>query len=181
MEEGVSLMEKAQKVLDALNAYKNKMIDASQLRRAINQRFSSELRALRAEKDRVDSFESEELPRSMNNMFYYSLRTGNATAYGAKHLFLSDQISAAHLHRNRHYQWVLAEAYEGFEDFWSLSMLPSDLLILTSGCPQSSSLLGMSILILKIMNGMLSKLNIRKISRVVYWSALGARSRSFEI
>jgi hypothetical protein len=29
-------MEKAQKVLDALNAYKNKMIDASQLRRAIN-------------------------------------------------------------------------------------------------------------------------------------------------
>lgn len=117
MEEGVSLMEKAQKVLDALNAYKNKMIDASQLRRAINQRFSSELRALRAEKDRVDSFESEELPRSMNNMFYYSLRTGNATAYGAKHLFLSDQISAAHLHRNRHYQWVLAEAYEGFEDF----------------------------------------------------------------
>lgn len=110
-------MEKAQKVLDALNAYKNKMIEVSQLRRAINQRFNSELRTLRDEKDRVEKLEGEELPRSMNNMFYYSLRTGNATAYGAKHLFLDDQISAAHLHRNRHYQWVLAEAYEGFEDF----------------------------------------------------------------
>lgn len=108
---------KVQAVLDVLSSFKEKMVEASHLRSAIAERFDSELRALKSEKERGCKLESEGIPRSINNMIYHDLKTGNATIYGARHSFLDDQIAAAHLHKNRHYQWVLVEAYEAFEDF----------------------------------------------------------------
>lgn len=108
---------KSQKILDALEALRSSLALASSLRGAINGRFDSELRALQAEKSREREPDAEPIPRSIQNMFYYDLRTGIATLYGAKHFFLDDQIRLAQIHKNRHYQWVLAEAYEAFEDF----------------------------------------------------------------
>lgn len=109
--------EKAQKILDALDALKNRMTEASALRSAISSRFDSELRKLKEEKEREKELGMEDIPRSVHHMIYHDLRTGHAKTYGAKRLFLDDQIRSAHIHKNRHYQWVLAEAYEGFEDF----------------------------------------------------------------
>jgi hypothetical protein len=108
---------KTQTVLDALDSFKKKMIEANQLKYAISQRFLSELRALKEQKERGDMPGLEGLPRSAHNMFYHDLRDGTAKFYGAKRVFIDDEISAAHLHKNRHYQWVLAEAYEDFERF----------------------------------------------------------------
>ncbi|KPB49641.1 hypothetical protein [Pseudomonas coronafaciens] len=108
---------KSQKILDALEALKNCLTEASSLRSTINSRFDSELRVLQDEKERGPALDAEKIPRSIQNMFYHDLKTGNATPYGTKHLFLDDHIRLAHIHKNRHYQWVLAEAYEAFEDF----------------------------------------------------------------
>lgn len=110
---------KAQKILDALAQFKQRMIEASTLRAATSDRLQAELRALRTEKEREHESNDElkHLPRSIYNMVYHDLRTGHAQVYGSKRSFLDDQIASAHLHTNRHYQWVLAEAYEAFEDF----------------------------------------------------------------
>lgn len=113
----MSQISKAEAVLDALSTFKKKMVEASLLSRASAQRFDSELRALKEEKERGCQHDIEGLPRSVNNMIYHDLRSGTATVYGTKHLFLDDQVTAAHLHKNRHYQWVLVEAYEAFENF----------------------------------------------------------------
>ncbi|GLO05672.1 hypothetical protein [Pseudomonas putida] len=110
---------KAQKILDALAQFKQRMVEASTLRAATSDRLQTELRALKTEKEREHEYNDElkELPRSIYNMVYHDLRTGRAEVYGSKRSFLDDQIASAHLHTNRHYQWVLAEAYEAFEDF----------------------------------------------------------------
>ncbi|MFJ7007940.1 hypothetical protein [Pseudomonas putida] len=109
--------DKAQKILDALDALKSRMTEASALRSAISARFDHELRTLKAEKEREKEFGMEDIPRSVHHMIYHDLRTGHAKSYGAKRFLLDDQIRSAHIHKNRHYQWVLAEAYEAFEDF----------------------------------------------------------------
>ncbi|MNJ41806.1 hypothetical protein D3C77_367460 [compost metagenome] len=109
--------QKAQKILDALEALKNRMTEASALRSAISSRFDSELRTLQEEKKREQELGIKDIPRSVHNMIYHDLRTGHAKVYGAKRLFLDDLVRSAHIHKNRHYQWVLAEAYEAFEDF----------------------------------------------------------------
>lgn len=108
---------KAQKILDALATLKNKMTETSALRSAISSRFDNELRRLHKEKEQEKELGMEHIPRSAHNMIYHDLRTGQATSFGAKRLFLDDEIRSAHIHKNRHYQWVLAEAYEAFEDF----------------------------------------------------------------
>ncbi|WP_202368174.1 hypothetical protein [Pseudomonas sp. MWU318] len=108
---------KAQKILDALAAFKHKMTETSALRSSISSRFDSELRRLQEEKKHEQESGMEDIPRSVHHMIYHDLRNGRATTYGAKRLFLDDEIRSAHIHKNRHYQWVLAEAYEAFEDF----------------------------------------------------------------
>ncbi len=108
---------KAQVILDALNTFKKKMVDAGQLRSAINQSFDIQLRNLREAKEQEKQYELEALPRSVDNMFYYDLKSGHAVMYGSKRLFLDQQVTAAHLHKNRQYQWVLVDSYEAFEDF----------------------------------------------------------------
>lgn len=108
---------KIQTVLDTLDIFKKKMTEANQLRNAISQRFDSVLRAHREEKEHGERPGLDGIPRSAQNMFYRDLISGEAKIYGAKQLFLDDQIAAAYMHKNRHFQWVLAEAYENFEGF----------------------------------------------------------------
>lgn len=107
---------KIQTVLDTLDIFKMKMTEANQLRNAISQRFDSVLRAHREEKEHGERPGLDGIPRSAQNMFYRDLISGEAKIYGAKQL-LDDQIAAAYMHKNRHFQWVLAEAYENFEGF----------------------------------------------------------------
>ncbi|MCF5684917.1 hypothetical protein [Pseudomonas sp. PA-1-3F] len=59
----------------------------------------------------------ENIPRSINRMFFYSAKTNELLSYGKKAQNIDDQINFELQHRNKQYQWILAEAYEIFEDY----------------------------------------------------------------
>jgi hypothetical protein len=58
---------------------------------------------------------------STQNMFYINPVDGTHTYYGHKRSTIEEMIEATQLHQNRQYQWLLAEAYEEFEDFLELA------------------------------------------------------------
>lgn len=108
---------KAEKILIALKDFDSKATEALQLKNTISRGFDSEITKLRNEKQNESKLLSDDLPRSASHMIYYDLKDGHARSFGRKRLYLDDLISAAHHNKNRHYQWVLVEAYEAFEDY----------------------------------------------------------------
>ena len=61
--------------------------------------------------------ELQEHSKSLHNMSFYDLKTGDNIFYGFKELSVGDRYLHVLLHKNKQYQWLLAEAYEEFEDF----------------------------------------------------------------
>jgi hypothetical protein len=59
----------------------------------------------------------EEHSLSYHNMFFLDARTGQHRFFGRRIRSLEDRQRELMLHKNRQYQWLLAEAYEAFEDF----------------------------------------------------------------
>ncbi len=53
----------------------------------------------------------------MHNMSFRNAKTGDAIFYGFKELSIEDRYLHVLLHKNKQYQWLLAEAYEEFEDY----------------------------------------------------------------
>lgn len=64
-----------------------------------------------------DNAELKDLSASLHNMTFYDARTGTARFYNHKRLSLEERHLRVLLHKNKQYQWLLAEAYEEFEDF----------------------------------------------------------------
>lgn len=58
-----------------------------------------------------------DIPRSVNNMYFYAAKDGTARLYGHNVQSVEDEKKAVILHKNKQYQWLLAEAYEAYEDF----------------------------------------------------------------
>jgi len=54
------------------------------------------------------------------NFFYGDPLTGNKIFYGAIKKDVEKEIQSLQLHQNKQYQWLLAEAYEEYEDFLEL-------------------------------------------------------------
>lgn len=54
---------------------------------------------------------------SVNWMYFHDARTGKYTKYGSRKSSIEDRIKLAIFQKNKQYCWLLAEAYEEFEDF----------------------------------------------------------------
>jgi hypothetical protein len=54
---------------------------------------------------------------SHNRMMFNRADDGCSQIYGSKKSSLNERMLAVHLHKNKQYQWLLAEAYEAFRDF----------------------------------------------------------------
>lgn len=54
---------------------------------------------------------------SFHNMFFHEAKTGKLTTFSQKNINLNEKIGIAIEYKNKQYQWLLAEAYEHFEDF----------------------------------------------------------------
>jgi hypothetical protein len=57
------------------------------------------------------------VPLSAHNMFFLSAENGKPYFFAYKESSLEDKKKAVVLHKNKQYQWLLAEVYELFEDF----------------------------------------------------------------
>ncbi|WP_170828887.1 hypothetical protein [Nitrosomonas communis] len=54
---------------------------------------------------------------SRHNMTFYEAKTGEIRVYYHRQRTIDEEYLDALLHKNKQYQWLLAEAYEEFEDF----------------------------------------------------------------
>lgn len=54
---------------------------------------------------------------SSDNFYYLSLEDGERKIYGRQTATAQEQYNFIVIHKNKQYQWLLAEAYEEFEDF----------------------------------------------------------------
>jgi hypothetical protein len=50
-------------------------------------------------------------------MTFYDAITGNVIFYDHKKLSIEDRYLHIFIHKNKQYQWLLAEAYEEYEDY----------------------------------------------------------------
>jgi hypothetical protein len=57
------------------------------------------------------------VPLSAHNMFFLSAENGKPYFFAYKESSIKDKKKAVVLHKNKQYQWLLAEVYELFEDF----------------------------------------------------------------
>jgi hypothetical protein len=82
--------ETAQKELEQLNIYAEKIKNNTQL---------------------------EAMSLSLDSMYFSDARTGELKLYGFRQSFIDDRTKIAVFRQNKQYCWLLAEAYEEFEDF----------------------------------------------------------------
>lgn len=54
---------------------------------------------------------------SLSSLCYWNIRTGRLQEYELKEISLEEHIDQIILQKNRQYCWLLAEAYEAFEDY----------------------------------------------------------------
>ena len=58
----------------------------------------------------------QEISFDAHGMHFYSAVDGQPIHYAGRRRSVEDRTKAVHLNKNRQYQWLLAEAYEAFED-----------------------------------------------------------------
>lgn len=78
-------------------------------------------RLLEIERRLQTSPELADLTISTQNMHYINPVDGSRIFYGWADSTIDDLLKATRLHQNRQYQWLLAEAYEEFEDFLEMA------------------------------------------------------------
>lgn len=93
-----------------------KMTDLVQLQLSMRRIANQELQELNARK-KMEGIPTDGLPISLSNMLYRSAIDGNHLFFGRKRLFVDDLIRGVFVHKNKQYQWLLAEAYEAYEDY----------------------------------------------------------------
>ena len=106
------------KIQEILNLFHEKMTQIYLYQRAANDLMTAEIKELTKHAEFLEERpDLKELEVSVNNMFFNDPISGNPIFYGHKTSTIEERISAVHLHKNKQYQWLLAEAYEEFEDF----------------------------------------------------------------
>lgn len=58
-----------------------------------------------------------QIPASVDNFYFYGARDGIAKLLAFKTTSIEEKVKMLILHKNKQYQWLLAEAYEVYEDF----------------------------------------------------------------
>lgn len=96
----------------------DKITQLSIYQRAINNMTKEELRNLN---NYYKSIEDKPvllgLPKSLDRMFFSDAKTGEMRKFGYRRSSVEDRIKAVVFHKNKQYQWLLAEAYEVFADY----------------------------------------------------------------
>jgi hypothetical protein len=109
-------------ILEVLKHFYQRMTLITSYQRAAKELADSELTRL-CEQAEMANGDAELLgkQRSTQNMFYINPADGTHAFYGQKRSTIEDMIEATQLHKNKQYQWLLAEAYEEYEDFLELA------------------------------------------------------------
>ncbi len=98
--------------------FTDRMSEIELFHRAAKSSANNELKIINEySKSLKDNNELRELSSSKHNLLFYDVRTGETRFYNQKELSLEEQFLDVLLHKNKQYQWLLAEAYEEFEDF----------------------------------------------------------------
>jgi hypothetical protein len=86
--------------------------------RSIKKITDDELKSLIKYADSIkDSKFASEFPASVDNFYFYDARDGVAKLLAFKSTSIEEKIKTTIFHKNKQYQWILAEAYEVYEDF----------------------------------------------------------------
>jgi hypothetical protein len=100
------------------STYSDRMSEIELLHRSTKELANRELKKLNEYANSIkDNDQLKELSYSHHNMTFNEARTGDTRFYDQTKLSLEERYLHIILHKNKQYQWLLAEAYEEFEDY----------------------------------------------------------------
>jgi hypothetical protein len=103
---------------DLFNSYSNKIAQIHLYQRAMQKIATNELKQLNKDAKAFEQYSDfGDLSASYDNMFFTGAKRGEPIFYGHFERSIEERKLAVVLHKNKQYQWLLAEAYEEFEDF----------------------------------------------------------------
>jgi hypothetical protein len=102
---------------DIWGAFTRKMTEILHLQSAMKRMTEQSLKELAGQLDIVERLGTKDEPKLFSYMFFDSPITGHMLRCGSKNQTVEQEIDALFFHKNRQYQWLLAEAYEVYEDF----------------------------------------------------------------
>jgi len=106
------------KIQDIFESYSSKMTQIHLYQRAMKNIAKKELNELyQYEKSLEEHPDLKELAFSHDNMFFLNAKDRTHIFFGSIKSSIEDKQLVIVLHQNKQYQWLLAEAYEEFEDF----------------------------------------------------------------
>jgi hypothetical protein len=101
---------------DIWNKLSEKMTELQLFQRTIQKMAEEELKTLNKYYKSLED-KPELLELSGHRMLFYDAKTGEARTFGRRKISVEDRMKAVVFHKNKQYQWLLAEAYEAFEDY----------------------------------------------------------------
>ena len=106
------------KIKAILDLFYEKMTQITLYQRAANDLMMAEIKELVEHAKFIEKNpQLKDFDVSMNNMMFHEPTFGKPIFYGHKNSSIDERIASVYLHKNKQYQWLLAEAYEEFEDF----------------------------------------------------------------
>jgi hypothetical protein len=97
--------------------YAATMADITLHQRAVDAVSKRELEQLSKQVEAIkDNPDLQEISYDAHGMHFYSAIDGQPIQYAGKRRSVEDRAKSVYLNKNRQYQWLLAEAYEAFED-----------------------------------------------------------------
>jgi hypothetical protein len=104
--------------VDIFKDYLSQMAEIQLYYRTAKKSSRDELGALEKYKEHVkNNPEFEKYSKSLDNISFLSALNGEHFFYGFKETTIDEKIQRVLIHKNKQYQWFLAEAYERYEDF----------------------------------------------------------------
>lgn len=104
-------------ITEIFKKYTDKVVQIQLFHRAVKQNAKNELVLLKQYEEHIDDPKQKTTPLSAHNMFFRTVIGESPYFYGYEVSSLEDKINAVALHKNKQFQWLLAETYETFEGF----------------------------------------------------------------
>lgn len=99
-------------------SYSECVAEIELFQRAAKSASGTELKALLQYAEKIEgSSDLKGIPLSTHNMTFHDANSGRTYSYHHRTMSIEDRKNEAFFRKNRQYQWLLAEAYEKFEDY----------------------------------------------------------------
>lgn len=106
------------KIDEIWRSYSERIAEIELFQRAVKSASGTELKTLLQYAEQIEgSPELKSIPLSSHNMTFRDVRSGQTYSYHHRTMSIEDRRKEALFRKNRQYQWLLAEAYEEFEDY----------------------------------------------------------------